>query len=171
VDAICEVFPDAVIVQQHRDPTRCVASYCSLTAAAYAPIMAQVDHAQIGRLALRYLRDALARNVAARRTLPAGHFVDIDYGELMQTPMACVERVYAAAGRTLTEDARTAMQDYVTAQRAGHGAHRHAYTLADYGLDASAVEEAFADYAALVGAGAAAARRSHTAPAEDRADG
>ncbi|MFV2033163.1 MAG: sulfotransferase, partial [Gammaproteobacteria bacterium] len=28
VDALCATFPDALIVQQHRDPATCVASYC-----------------------------------------------------------------------------------------------------------------------------------------------
>jgi hypothetical protein len=155
VDAICEVFPDAVIVQQHREPAKCVASYCSLTAYAYAPIMTKVDRAQIGQLALRYLRDALARNVAARRRLPPARFVDIDYAQLMDDPMACAERVYAAAGRDLTPAARAAMQQYLAGQKRAHRVRHHEYTLADYGLSHAAVEDAFAAYAAMVGAGSA----------------
>jgi hypothetical protein len=157
VDAICEVFPDAVIVQQHRDPTRCVASYCSLTSFAYAPILTELDREQIGRLALRYLRDALARNVAARAKLPAARFVDIDYPQLMDDPMACVERVYAASGRELSTPARTAMGDYLRGEQRSHPQRRHDYSLAEYGLSEDEVNAAFEDYAQLVGASAAAA--------------
>ncbi len=146
MDAIAEVFPDAVFVQQYRDPVKCVASYCSLTVEAYRPIVTRVDREWIGRMALRYLRDALARNVAARRRLPPERFVDIDYPALMADPMACVERVYAAAGLPLEAPARAAMEAYLARERSAHPARRHAYSLADYGLDEAAVEAAFAPY-------------------------
>jgi hypothetical protein len=159
VDAICEVFPDAVIVQQYRDPLRCAASYCSLSAEAYKATMLKVDLEQVGRQALRYLRDALARNVAARERLPADRFVDIAYADLMADPMACAERVYAAARRELGPSARRAMGDYLARQEKS-GKHRgHAYTLSDYGLDEAEVAAAFAAYGTLVEQGAAAGRR------------
>ncbi len=158
VDAICEVFPDAVIVQQHRDAERCMASYCSLSAAAYKPLMLKVDNEQVGSQALRYMRDALARNVAARASLPAERFVDFLYADLMGDPLGCVERVYAAAGRELTADARQAMTTWLEEQKQSPKHRGHAYSLVDYGLEEAAVEAAFADYAALVERGAAAAR-------------
>ncbi|MEM9387541.1 MAG: sulfotransferase [Pseudomonadota bacterium] len=150
VDAILAVFPDALIVQQHRDPVKCVASYCSLTAAAHGPIMTKVDPNKVGELALRYLRDALARNVEARRRSPADRFIDIDYSDLMADPMACVERVYAAADLDLATEARQAMERYLAEERASHPSRRHAYSLADYGLDEGAVADAFAEYATFV---------------------
>ncbi len=150
VDAILAVFPDALIVQQHRDPVKCVASYCSLTAAAHGPIMSKVDPLKVGELALRYLRDALARNVEARRRSPADRFIDIDYPDLMADPMACVEQVYAATGLELSDEARQAMRAYLDAERVSHTHRRHEYSLSDYGLNDEAVAEAFADYAAFV---------------------
>ncbi|MEO0971548.1 MAG: sulfotransferase [Pseudomonadota bacterium] len=151
VDAILTVFPDALIVQQHRDPIKCVASYCSLTAAAYGPIMSRVDRHQVGRVAIRYLRDALARNVAARRRLPAERFIDIDYQALMVDPLECVSRVYEAAGFALTDEAQDAMRAYLAQERESHPARRHAYSLADYGLGEADVAEAFDDYSGFLG--------------------
>jgi hypothetical protein len=153
VDAIFEVFPDAVVVQQKRDPVSCVASYCSLSAEAYQPLMLKVDNEQVGRQALRYLQDALARNVAARAHLPAERFVDIDYPELMADPMRSAERVYAAAGRELGSAAREAMNDYLAAQQKSHKKGGHRYALSDYGLDEAAVTAAFAAYTDMVAAG------------------
>lgn len=159
VDAICEVFPDAVIVQQHRDPVRCAASYCNLSAEAYKATMLKVDLAQVGRQALRYLHDALARNVEARARLAEEHFVDFLYEDLMANPIACAERVFAASGRPLSPSARAAMNAYLTAQAQRHaGARGHHYTLADYGLDEAAVRDAFGAYGQMVTTGAAGAR-------------
>ncbi|MEM9383758.1 MAG: sulfotransferase [Pseudomonadota bacterium] len=150
MEAILEVFPDALVVQQCRDPVSCVASYCSLSAEAYKPTMLKVDNEQVGRQALRYLGDAVNRNVAARHQLPAADFVDIDYPELIADPMRAAERVYAAMDRELTAAAREAMSAYLSKQRQSHKQGGHQYSLADYGLEASAVEAAFADYTAMV---------------------
>lgn len=149
VDALCATFPDALIVQQHRAPASCVASFCSLVAEAYAPIVGRVDRAQIGRMAMRYLRDALARNAAARARLPAERFIDIDYRDLVADPVGCARRVYDAAGVEWTLVAENAMRGWLERQASSRGAKsEHRYALADYGLDDDEVEAAFAPYAA-----------------------
>jgi Sulfotransferase family len=146
VDALCASFPDAVIVQQHRSPAACVASFCSLVAEAYAPIVTRVDRAQIGAMSLRYLRDALARNAAARAALPPERFIDIDYQDLLTDPVACVRRVYRAAGVELTNAVEANVRAWLGAQsKSGHSAE-HRYDLADYGLDTAEVDAAFAPY-------------------------
>ncbi|MEO0971719.1 MAG: sulfotransferase [Pseudomonadota bacterium] len=151
VDAIFEVFPDAVVVQQYRDATRCVASYCSLSAEAYKPCMLNVDLLQVGQQALRYLGDAVARNVAARAKLPAERFIDIDFPDLMADPMACAERIYALTGRELSARARDAMTAYLAQQASSHKKDGHQYSLEDYGLEPDAVKAAFAAYNAMAG--------------------
>jgi hypothetical protein len=152
VDALCATFPDALVVQQHRSPASCVASFCSLVAEAYAPIVGRVDRAQIGRMAMRYLRDALARNAAARARLPARRFIDIDYRDLVADPVACARRVYDAAGVEWTPAAESAMRAWLERQSKSRGAGaEHRYALADYGLDDAEVDAAFAPYAAWNG--------------------
>ena len=149
VDALSSTFPDAVIVQQHRSPADCVASFCSLVAEAYAPIVTKVDRMQIGRMSMRYLRDALARNATARARLPAERFIDIDYRDLTADPVGCARRVYDAAGAPLPPAAEKRMRDWLARQekkRSGGADHR--YALEDYGLEGSEVDAAFAPYAA-----------------------
>ncbi|MEO0420811.1 MAG: sulfotransferase [Pseudomonadota bacterium] len=150
MEAIFEVFPDALVVQQGRDPVSCVASYCSLSAEAYKPTMLKVDKEQVGRQALRYLGDAVNRNVVARRQLPAERFIDIDYPDLIADPMDTAQRIYAAMDRELTPAAREAMEAYLAKQRESHKKGGHRYSLSDYGLEESVVRDAFADYNAMV---------------------
>jgi hypothetical protein len=151
-DAILSVFPDALIVQQHRDPIECTASYCSLMASAYGPISVRVDGCsidrnRIGRIAIDYLRDALARNVEARRRLPPERFIDIEYRDLMSDPLGSVRKVYLAAGGTLAPDAEKQLAAWLEQQSAIRGGgESHLYSLADYGIDPDEVEEAFAEY-------------------------
>lgn len=149
VDALVEAIPNAVIVQQHRAPSECVASFCSLTATAYRPIMHELDQPAIGRLALRYLRDALTRNATARARLKGACFVDIDYDALIQDPIACVKRVYQAAGAKLSTHVEIRMHQWLTAQAAGRAKNGHTYSLDDYSLNIEEVNEAFAPYTAF----------------------
>ena len=59
--------------------------------------------------------------------------------------MGTVERIYAFAGLTLSDETRAAMALRIAEKpELAHGAHR--YALADFGLTADSVREAFGDY-------------------------
>jgi hypothetical protein len=149
VDALCGTFPDALVVQQHRSPAECVASFCSLVAEAYAPIVTRVDRQQIGRMSMSYLHEALARNARARARLPARRFIDIDYGDLMRDPIGCARRVYEAAGAPLTDDIERRMREWLASQTSSRGGGGHRYALEDYGLEQAQVDAAFEPYSAF----------------------
>ncbi len=151
VDALCAVFPDALIVQQHRTPAACVASFCSLTETAFKPIAPGIDRQRIGQITLRYLRDALARNAAARASLGPERFVDIPYDDLVSDPMACAHRVYRAAGVEPDAGALRRMEDWLPVQARSRGGKRHDYSLDAFGLSEAQVDGAFAPYSAFVG--------------------
>lgn len=147
VDQICAVFPDALIVQQHRKPADCIASYCSLMEVAFAPIAVGVDRQQIGRIALDYYREALARNVAARAHLDPARFIDIDYRDLVRDPIGSVRRVYEAAGTPLSDATEKIIRAWIEKQAASRKRKKHHYQLEDYGLIEEEVEAAFEAYA------------------------
>ena len=149
VDSLCETFPDALIVQQHRSPAECVASFCSLVAEAYAPIVTRVDRLQIGRMSMSYLHEALARDAAARGRLPADRFIDIDYGDLVGDPLAAARRVYEAAGGELPSAVEQRMRAWLASQAKSRGDGEHRYALEDYGLEQAQVDAAFEPYSAF----------------------
>lgn len=147
IDALCTTFPDALIVQQHRTPAACMASYCSLMEVAYAPLAVNFSREQIGHVAFSYYRDALARNVAARKKLGHKQFIDIDYKDLVADPISCVQRIYKATGSELDETAEGIMRSWLEEQaRSRKKISKHEYSLADYGLDEDEVNEIFLEY-------------------------
>ncbi|MEL7450407.1 MAG: sulfotransferase [Pseudomonadota bacterium] len=149
VDALCKTFPDAIFVQQHRDPLACVASFCSLTETAFATITTGISRERIGQTALRYLRDALARNVAARNANDPARFIDIPYTELVADPLAAALRVYDAAGIEPTDEGVASMKAWLPEQAKSRGGKKHDYNLDDFGLSPEEIHEAFAPYAAF----------------------
>jgi hypothetical protein len=85
------------------------------------------------------------RLAAARAELGDDRFVDVAQREMEADPVAVAERIYAFAGRTLTDDVRTVMGNWATSNRRGsRGEHR--YTADEFGLSEGEIQTAFAEY-------------------------
>ncbi len=145
LDALLDVFPDARIIHTHRDPTRVVASFCSMMAHGRAIFSERVDPHEVGAaLAERAVR-AVTRAMAVRDRVAPTAFHDVAYENLVADPMGEMRRIYAFLGLDLTPGTEAAM----SAWRMGnpqnkHGVHR--YRLEDFGLDRAALRAEFDPY-------------------------
>lgn len=139
------VFPDALIVQTHRDPQVTMGSFCSMVGHGRGLFSDQVEPREIGRHWLRKVRRMIDRSLAVRDSGSQDSFVDVSYYELLADPIAQVRRIYAAARLELSPEARAAMEQ-VLARDVQHRYGRHVYSARDFGLSPAAIEETFADY-------------------------
>ncbi len=140
------VFPDAVIVQTHRDPLVTMPSFCSMVAHGRGVFSDHVEPREIGRHWLAKVRRMLDRSAAVREAHP-GAFIDVSYYDLVRDPLAQVKRVYAHAGLDWTPAAEDALRAALRHEKQNrHG--RHAYNLYDFGLSPRIVDASFADYRA-----------------------
>ncbi|NUS45110.1 MAG: sulfotransferase [Mycobacteriaceae bacterium] len=144
LDALLEVYPDAVIVQTHRAPATIMGSMCSLAEHATRGWSEVFTGECIGRTQLELWSRGLRSFTEARSRHPAAHFVDVEFDELRADPIGAVARIYAAVGADLTDAARTAMAALDDESRTGDRKPAHDYTLADYGLTESQVNAEFA---------------------------
>lgn len=157
LDTLLAVFPDARIVQTHRDPVKTLASFCSMIAHGRGVFSDEVDPHEVGAHWSRKTRRQVDRAMAARDASAAqgGGFLDVSYYDLMADPMAQVQRIYDFIGRPLDERVRGLM----LASRQANPQHKHGehrYRLEDFGLDRDQVEAGFASY-----------RARHAIPRED----
>ena len=145
-------YPDARIVQTHRDPLSVMASMASHATVLRRAFSDRVDPSEVAadwtaRWA-RALDNFLAvRDATCAATVGNGsqRFLDVGYDEIVAAPIPTVERIYDFLGWTLSEEARGAMEGFLAANpRNKHGAHR--YSLAQYGLDREAGINRFRDY-------------------------
>lgn len=142
LDHLLRLFPDATIVITHRDPRECVPSYCSMVRALLSQAETVDPHA-IGLAVVEYLARSLERAKAARRSLDPARFVDVEYREFLEDPLATARRIHAAAGLPLATDA---LEAHVRANPQNkHG--RHDYGLAEFGLTEALLRERFGDEA------------------------
>jgi hypothetical protein len=143
LDALLRVYPDALVIQTHRDPRTAIASVCSLAAQASAGWSSAFTGEVIGRGQLELWVRGLERFTAERARHDPAQFFDVDYGEFVADPVRTVEAVYAHFGLALTGPARAAMLA-LRAQSAPAGVvPAHRYALSDFGLPDGEVDERF----------------------------
>ena len=143
--ALLRRYPDARIIQTHRDPLRVVASMASLATVLRRAFSDHADPIEIGPDWTSRWANALERFLTAREEANPAQFLDIHYEEIERAPLQAVERVYDFLGWTLTDAARESMQTFLAANpKNKHGAH--SYSLAQYGLDKSTERQRFARY-------------------------
>jgi hypothetical protein len=147
LDALFAVFPDALVVQTHRDPAKAVPSLCALLMHLH-PIMEEGRHQQrahnmLARETAKW--SAALRNAQAVRQARPGQVLDVVHGDFHQNPMRTIERIYAFAGLELSHAARCAMAQRIDGKpELSHGVHK--YEVADFGMTQEEIRERFGDY-------------------------
>lgn len=147
LDSLFEVYPDAHIIQTHRDPVKVIGSVASLDTVLRGVFSDGVDSNAIGREAVEQWAEAAHDAIKVRERLDPAHnrFWDVYYQELIQDPIRTVERLYAAFDLPLTDQAKCRMTRFLSENgKDKYGAHR--YTLAQFGLTADSVTHTFQDY-------------------------
>lgn len=139
-------FPDARLIQTHRDPAKVMPSVAALVQMmrrAASDTVAPIEKIARGNL------DAFAAGVkhAIAYREQAGlnsRIFDVHFRALIADPMGTVARLYAHFGLPLTDRACETMQRWLNdpASRSPRGQH----TLAGCGLDESMIDAAFGDY-------------------------
>lgn len=153
LDALAAEYPDAVIVQTHRDPLKVIASTSAL--AAHLRRMT-TDDPDITEIAAQYAEDiflGLERGMDARTraVIPADRIVDVHFLDFVADPIATVRQIYAAMGRDLTDDVERAMRDFLAQHPGDGGGGGTRYRFADTGLDGPQLRERSSAYQARLG--------------------
>jgi hypothetical protein len=130
LDVLLETYPDARIVQTHRDPLKCMASTTSLIGCIYAMRSDQpfdsdaFEDIIMGEATARRLEHVMDQRT--RGIVPEANICDSRYQDLMDDPLGCVERIYHHFDMALTTTARERMHDYLAGKpKDKFGAHRY----------------------------------------------
>jgi hypothetical protein len=144
LDALLAVYPDALVIQTHREPRTAIASVCSLSAEATRGWSTTFQGQALGRDQLELWAGGLEAFVAARARHNPAQFLDVQYEEFVADPIGTAESVYTHFGLPLTLEARTAMRSLHAESTTGQRRPSHRYSLADAGLTAADVDARFA---------------------------
>jgi Sulfotransferase family len=129
-------YPNALLVQTHRDPVRIISSLSSLVA-----LLRRIasDDSTIPVAAAEfadYVIEGLDRSATAREdgTVEPDRVVDVQFREFMADPFTTIRTIYEHLGLELEPLAEARMRAFLAEHPADeHGTHR--YSFADTGLD------------------------------------
>jgi hypothetical protein len=144
MDHLFEVFPDARVVQTHRDPLQTIPSLASLIQAIRVLGSNDSDPRQVGRQWSDTFSQALARCLEFRTTME-DRFIDVWFRDLMRDPIAEIRRIYEICGLALTPDAEAEMKKW-SDDNARDKRDAHVYTLEQFGLTEAGIARDFAAY-------------------------
>lgn len=147
LDALFATYPNAVIIQTHRDPVRVIASLASLITTLHSAFSDAEDPIETGQNVARRWSEALRRGIATRDGPNAGNFIDIHYRALIDDPLGVVRHIYSRLGEQLSAQTEARMRNFL-AENPQNRFGRHRYTLSSFGLDRHAERERYRNYKA-----------------------
>jgi hypothetical protein len=141
------VYPDARIIQTHRDPARVVPSAASTVAMGHWLRSEAVDPAQVGA-SVAFGFSVLLNGAAEQRAageLPDDQIADLHYLDLLRDPVAAITSAYDELGLPVSGELADLITGYLASRpQDKHGKHR--YVASEFGLDVDAVRSDLAPY-------------------------
>lgn len=149
LDLLFAVFPDARVIQTHRDPAKAVPSLVSLLMNGNNLMEGNRPQQRAEILLRREVAkwaNAVRKAEEVRKRHPA-QVLDVVHADFHARPMEVVERIYRFIGMDIPEETRPALQRRIDEKpEMQHGVHR--YSIADFGMTEDEAREPFTDYIA-----------------------
>ncbi|MFV0645914.1 MAG: sulfotransferase family protein [Sphingomonadaceae bacterium] len=130
---VFEVFPDAMVVQTHRDPLQAVPSLVNLLGGAHRIFRGEgnIDYNRIFAREQEMWAQAMERAEAVKAKLP-GRVFDVDFRSFVTDQMGVIRQIYAHFDLTLKPSVEQAMQEWLDANPRKSGTMQR-FTPEDYG--------------------------------------
>lgn len=155
LDDLLEAYPDACLVQTHREPAKMVASLSNMVRTIrkvrFGHIEELLDPKAIARSVLLHFGEALERSTRDRQNPSIDkRFIDIAYRDTVADPVGTVKRIYTHFNIPWTADYEQRLKEHIGVDRStGHG--KHIYDPAEFGIDELDLPNQFSEYRARFG--------------------
>lgn len=144
LDALFTVYPDAKIIQTHRDPHKTLASYCSMMCHAYGIFSDSIDAVKIGKHWTDKILNMVEKTDIMREKKPEA-FIDVYYNSLIENPLSEIKRVYKFIGASLTKNAEKNMHEWMNINPQNKFG-KHNYRIDSFGMTEDDIDSMFGDY-------------------------
>ena len=126
IDSLLKVFPDACVVQTHRDPVRCITSYTSMISLQERTLTGRIRWKPLAKRLTNMFLHGAHRAQEARARLDANQFYDAQFDDLVRDPAAEVRKI--SDHFQLPAPCDTSMTNELAKPRSDRpGAHRYSY--------------------------------------------
>jgi hypothetical protein len=147
LDLLFAVYPDAKVIQTHRDPAKAIPSLVSLLMLLQPLFEADRAQQRAENMLVRETNkwaEAVRKAEAVREKHP-GQVLDVVHGEFHRDPMGVIERIYTFISMDVPDDTRAGFAQRIEEKpELSHGAHR--YDITDYGMTEDEARAPFGNY-------------------------
>ena len=143
--ALTKVFPEATIVETHREPAQVVASECKLNLSIQALSTDQLDWEAVVKSTWHKANTFASRAVAFADMNANQKLIHVDYKNLVKDPVSLAKDLFQQIGISLDATEETAFRTYFGANKQ-HKHGKNEYSLEQFGLSVEQVHESFKSY-------------------------
>jgi Sulfotransferase family len=144
IEPLLKVYPDACVVQTHRDPVKAIPSICSLIMMSRHFLVPEADPREDGPRENRLWSIATKRAMEAHDRHPE-NFHDVFMNDLVEDPLSVIRGIYRRFDLTLVPEVEEKMKVWLEAHaKARPGFHR--YTPEEFGLTENQIREQYREY-------------------------
>jgi hypothetical protein len=145
LEALLTLFPDAAVIQTHRDLTKVIPSTCSLFAVTQQICSDDVDCRRLGPEIAQFLSSFILEPAMKARSSHPGRVFDVHYRDLTRDPIGKVREIYQYFGRAMDDAIEGRMRQWIADNPpTRHGVHH--YDLDQFGLTTGQLEKLFGGY-------------------------
>jgi len=143
-ETLFKTFPDALVIQTHRDPVNIVPSVSSLMYNFQSATTYDVAKKNIGLDTVELLSKTM-RDMLRLRDGKGYNVMDVYYEDLISDPIKTLQTIYQHMGETLSDAMQARVGAYLT-QNPKNKYGRHKYTLDEYGVTREMIHTEFDFY-------------------------
>ncbi|CAF1093859.1 unnamed protein product [Didymodactylos carnosus] len=146
IQSLLKTYPDARLIQTHRDPLKVIPSFSSLYLQVRSVLANCVSLEDLGQKSLKTCANLIDSIMEQRETTKSPQqFFDLHYHQLIQDPINCIRQIYSYYQLTYTNEFEAKMLDYLKHNVQGkHG--RHDYSLDKFNLCKTEIRQRFRVY-------------------------
>lgn len=145
IENLMKTYPDALIIQTHRDPARVLPSIASLAASMRGMAISRIDEMRVGDQILEQMEVGIANLENYLPKIPEDQYISIQYRDIVSDPMQVVKTIYERFNLDLSREAETAFAEEIT-RSPKNKKGKHHYTMEQFGYTRELLDEKFHDY-------------------------
>ena len=141
-----EVYPDAQIVQMHRDPLKAIPSMSSLVVISRWIHSDHVSEIKTAEQLLELMSRNINQSIAYRDAQSSSQILDISFSELVKDTMTTLNKIYNWLGVDFTHETKISMSNWLDINKLKQENEPHQYSLDQFGLNETRIQDCFARY-------------------------
>jgi len=146
LEYLFKVYPDAQIIQMHRDPLDVVPSMASLGTISRGIYSNNVNEIETAQQFLELTAHNIDQSILYRQTAAKNQFLDVSYSELVNDTMGTMKTIYTWLGVDFNASTQAIMSNWLAKSKSKRKGKLHQYSLEQFNLSRVKIRNRFENY-------------------------